>query len=81
MNMRKLEEEVIVNTILLEYNIEKHTKKYTGKYIVFNEGEHYIVDSYSEGIKKGEEIFGEDKGFVVRKLSKTMPVCSSFVSF
>lgn len=79
MNITKMEKQVKTNSSLLDKKINSLIKANKDKYVVFHKGEHYIADTLKEGLQKGIQTFGEDTGFVLEKLTKTMPILSSLV--
>jgi hypothetical protein len=76
-NMKKLEKMVKTNVIKLDRIMEGLVKKHNNKYIVFNDGEKMFKKEYEEAYHAGLKRYGEDIGFVVRKISKSLPlVCN-----
>ncbi|PKL17925.1 MAG: hypothetical protein CVV49_08505 [Spirochaetae bacterium HGW-Spirochaetae-5] len=80
MNLKKLENEVMINSILFEDKLPVYIKTHKDKYAVFNQGEIFFADSFKEGVNTGISQFGENIGFVVKKISKEMPILSSLVT-
>jgi len=79
MNLKKLEKEVMINSLILEDKLSTYIKTHKDKYAVYNQGKVEFADSFKSGVEKGIEIFGENIGFVVKKVSKEMPILSSLV--
>lgn len=80
MNLKKLENEVMINSILFEDELQAFMKSHKDKYAVYNQGKVFFADSFKEGVNTGISQFGEKIGFVVKKVSKEMPILSSLVT-
>lgn len=76
---KKIENEVISNSGLVEARFSSYFKEHENEYLIFNSGKEFFTKSFAEALKKGEKEFGEDTGFVVRKVSKQVPVLSALV--
>ena len=70
MNFKKLEKEVKENSSQLDEKIKNLIKKQKDKYAVYNNGNVYFADSFKEGVNTGIKEFGEETGFVVKKVTK-----------
>ena len=77
--MQQIEKNVKANGLALTKVLPKYYKKYSGKYAVYNKGKIEFSNTFENGIKKGDKLFGENAGFVVRKVQSFIPVLSSFV--
>lgn len=79
MNFKKLEKEVMINSLILEDQMSTYIKTQKDKYAVFNEGDVIFTDSFKAGVNAGIDKYGENVGFVVKKVSKEMPILSALV--
>jgi len=80
MNIKKMEKEVLENSLLLDKKMKSFcVTSNKDKYIVFNQGEHKIVNTLKEGLEIGIKDFGKETGFVIKEISKTIPVFSSLI--
>ncbi len=80
MNLKKLENEVKINSILFEGKLSTYLKTNKDEYAVFNQGDIFFVNTFKEGVTLGIDKFGEKTGFVVKKVSKEMPILSALVT-
>lgn len=78
-SMSKLEKEVKANSLLLEKTLPQMVKKHKNQYVAFYKGEQYFSANLTESLKLGMEKFGENSGFVVRKVSTEPMIFSSLV--
>ena len=79
MNIKKLEKEVINNSLQLEKKMPSLLNKYKNKFIVYNKGECHYETSFEKGVEYGIKHFGENVGFVVKKITKQIPTFPSLV--
>lgn len=79
MNMKKLEKEVKENSLMLEKDMDIFIKLDKNKYVVYNKGKFYITPTLKEGVRVGIKQFGENIGFVVKKIAKSPMILSSLV--
>ncbi|MCL5674956.1 MAG: hypothetical protein M1501_04355 [Candidatus Omnitrophica bacterium] len=79
MNMKKMEKEVKKNSLMLDKEMDSFIKSAESKYVVYNKGKSYIADTLKNGVELGIKNFGEDTGFAVKKITKSMPILSSLV--
>lgn len=80
MNLKKLEKEVKENSIMLEKTMSKYIKSHKNKYIIFNKNEIYFANNLKSGVNKGINKFGENTGFVVKKVTNEIAIVSSLVT-
>ena len=80
MNVKKLENQVKINSLILDEKLASYIKKHKDEYIVFNDGEAEFTSTFKEGVNKGLEKYGENVGFVVKKVTKRTPIFSSLVT-
>ena len=78
-NIKKLEREVKINSILLDEKLTAYLKTHKNKYVVFDSGKAFFEETFGEGVEKGVKEFGENVGFVVKKVTKSTPILSSLV--
>jgi len=79
--MKKLEKQVKENSLALEKVISKYMEEHKDKYAIYHNGAIDFVDNFGAAVKKGIETYGEDTGFVVKKITNLVPVLSSLVKF
>ena len=77
MSSAQIENSVKANARKLDKKIPS-LKQHTGKYVAFNGSELLVHDSFSTAIEEGGKKFGENSGFVVRKIGYT-PILSHLV--
>ncbi len=77
----ELEQQVMDNSQLLDAQINQYVASHKGQYIVFHENKHYFVNDLDEAETKGIAEFGEDTGFVIKKITDnpTQPAIFSTV--
>lgn len=80
MPLSKLEQKVVHNAGLLDKKMDSLVKDHAGKYVVFFEGKTEYSDDFNLALLKGDEVFGNQAGFVVRKVSKSVPVFACLTS-
>ncbi len=78
-NKSTIESQVRINSIHLESRLDSYLKTHHNQYVIFNNNEAEFVSTFSEGVKKGIILYGENTGFVVKKVSKSPAVLSSLV--
>jgi hypothetical protein len=74
MSISKLEQKVRENAVLLDEKMEVLAKSHFGQYVVFNGVKAEYSSDLGSALKKGDKIFGESTGFVVRKIRKNIPI-------
>ena len=79
MDILKMEKQVKSNTSLLDKELGSIIKTNSGKYIVFHNGSYFITKTLDSGLQKGIKEFGENVGFVLKKLQKSNPILSSLI--
>ncbi len=77
--IKKIEQQVIENSNLLDNEIDKYIKTHKGQYIVFDTYKVHFSNNFEEAVELGREKFGDDKGFVVKKLTDQLPIFSALV--
>ena len=80
MSFKTLENDVMINSLMLEKIISSLVKEHSGKYVVFYNDTKYFSNSFEDGVQEGINKFGENVGFVVKKVTKEIPVLSSLVT-
>ncbi|HPV96735.1 MAG: hypothetical protein QM472_02775 [Spirochaetota bacterium] len=80
MNLKKLESEVMINSIKLNDVLPGYMKEHKGKHVAFNDGEAHFCDTLDECVAIGIKKFGEDVGFAVKKVSMEITILSSLVT-
>lgn len=79
MNFKKLEAEVMCNSIKLDLIMPSLMKNHKDKYVVFNEGVKFFTDDFGKAVDLGIKEFGEDVGFVATKVTNIKPFFSLLV--
>ncbi len=69
MNIKKLESEVKNNSFLLDKEFPELLRTHFNSYVLFNNGEKRFYDSFKDAVFSGEKIYGDNVGFVVRKIT------------
>ena len=64
-----LENQVKANSYLLNNQIDKYVVTHKGQYIIFHENKHYFANDLDEAETKGIAEFGDDTGFVIKKIT------------
>jgi hypothetical protein len=77
--MKKLEKEVKANSLMLEKDMDGFIKSDKNKWVVYNKGKSYITSTLKKGVDLGIKHFGENIGFVVKKITKLPVILSSSV--
>jgi hypothetical protein len=67
------------NALLLDKLITKFIAKHSNKYVTFFNGQFVFSENLGLALKKGDKFFGENSGFVVRKIRKEIPKFSNLV--
>ena len=81
MNIKSLEEEVMKNSLLLEKEWKSilKDKEYKDMYVVFHDKKKVFTLIFEDAIKKGIKVFGNDVGFVVKKVTNESVTFSNLV--
>lgn len=78
MSLGNIEKKVKTNAGKLDKVIDGFKADQTGNYIVFDGLNHFFSESFPKAIQMGEKAFGENSGFVVRKIG-AVPTFSNLV--
>jgi hypothetical protein len=76
----KQEDKVKQNAALLDEIMESFIKTNRNQYVTFYEGKSVFSNSLDEALEIGDVEFGENSGFVVRKIRDKPIVFSNLVS-
>jgi hypothetical protein len=77
--MTKMEKQVIKNSLLLDKIFDKLIKENENKYVTFHNDKYFISDSFKSAYDTGIIKFGYSTGFVLKKLTKEIPIMSNLV--